>query len=122
MVQFIVNNFATICGVVSAVLTAGGVIAGLFARTKKASKTLKAIGGVVEHLPTYIRTAEKLGGTGEDKKAYVIEQVLLFLRADGVTPSKDQLDSISKQIDEQVRLTKSLHVMVRQADSTTTGA
>lgn len=109
MLQFIINNADVIFGVVGAVATAGGVIAGLFTKTSKAKKCLLAIGEISNHLPSFIKTAEKLGGTGEEKKAYVMEQVVLWLKAQHVTPTQAQLDSISTQIDEDIKLTKTLH-------------
>ena len=119
MVQFIVDNFTIICTVLSAVITLISLLIGN--KSKKGQKALNSLAGVIERLPTYIKTAEKLGGSGEDKKAYVLEQVRLYLRADGVSPTAEQLDTIGRQIDEQVKLTKSLHVAVRRATEDTSG-
>lgn len=109
MVNWLLSNIDLICLILGLVLTTAGTVLSLLGKKAGASKTLKAMGNIVAHLPSFIRTAEKLGGSGEDKKNYVLEQVLLYFKAEGVKPSEEQLISISQQIDDQVKLTKELH-------------
>lgn len=110
MLNWVISNLNTIFLILGAILSIVGVIFTLLGKPKL-GKTLKATGSVVAHLPSFISTAEKLGGTGEEKKRYVLEQVYLYLKADGVTPDEDTILNISKQIDDIVKLTKELHVI-----------
>lgn len=109
MGTFLANNVGSIAIIVSALCTFAGVLITVIFKNKKAGKLLVVIGAVVKKLPTFIKTAEQLGGDGITKKAYVMEQVDLYFRACGVTPSADDLAGISVQVDESVKLTKELH-------------
>lgn len=116
MWQWLLNNIGTVAIIVTAVLSFAGVIVNIIFKNKPASKVLKSIANVVSKLPTLIKTAEKLGGTGEEKKQYVMEQVALYFTADGVKPTEKDLQTISTQIDSEIKLTKELHTV----DTTTT--
>lgn len=107
--KWLATNIDTICLVLGLLLTALGTVLSLLGKRKGAGKGLIAMGNIVAHLPSFIRTAEKLGGTAEEKKSYVLEQVLLYFRAEKVEPTEQQLLSISQQVDDQVKLTKDLH-------------
>lgn len=116
MWNWLLNNIGTIAIIVTAVLSFAGVIVNIVFKNKPASKVLKSISNVVSKLPNLIKTAEKLGGSGDEKKAYVMEQVLLYFTADGVKPTEKDLETISSQIDNSIKLTKELHTV----DSTVT--
>lgn len=120
MKEFIISNLGTLAIIVSSIFTFAGVLVTVITKNGKAGNLLKSIGNVVKNLPTLIKRAEQLGGSGEDKKAYVMEQVQLYFRADGVTPSKEDLEDISTQVDEQVKLTKTLHVTATEKATTVT--
>ncbi|MBO7345331.1 MAG: hypothetical protein J6U92_05280, partial [Clostridia bacterium] len=92
-------------------VTITGLIVNKVFNNKPASDLLKSIAKVTSKLPNLIKTAEKLGGTGEEKKAYVMEQVGLYFTADGVKPTEKDLTYISTTIDNQVKLTKELHTV-----------
>lgn len=109
MWQWLLNNIGTIAIIVTAVLSFAGVVVNLVFKNKPASKLLQSLARVVAKLPNLIKTAEKLGGTGEEKKTYVMEQALLYLTAEGVKPDDSDLEYISSNIDSQVKLTKELH-------------
>jgi len=112
--QWLTNNLGTIAIIVSSVFTFAGVLVTVLFKNKGAGRLLKSIGNVVKRLPTLIKTAEKLGGTGEEKKLYVMEQVALYFLAEGVEPTEDDLASISEQVDAQVKLSKELHTTVQE--------
>jgi len=97
MWQWLLNNIGTVAIIVTAVLSFAGVIVNIVFKNKPASKVLQSLAKVVSKLPNLIKTAEKLGGTGEEKKNYVMEQVALYFTADGVKPSEDDLKRISEQ-------------------------
>ena len=109
MLTFLANNVGSIAAIISAVLTFAGVVVTVFTKNKKAGKLLVVMGNVIRKLPTLIKTAEQLGGDGATKKAYVMEQVELYFRACGITPSPKELETISAQVDDEVKLTKELH-------------
>ena len=111
MWQWLLNNIGTVAIIVTAVFTFAGAVINILFKNKPASKLLKSIANVVAKLPNLIKTAEKLGGTGEEKKAYVMEQVILYFTADGVKPTEEDLQSISSQIDNNIKLTKELHTV-----------
>jgi len=111
MWQWLLNNIGTVAIIVTAVLSFAGVIVNIVFKNKPASKVLQSLAKVVSKLPNLIKTAEKLGGTGEEKKNYVMEQVALYFTADGVKPSEDDLKRISEQIDNTVKITKELHTV-----------
>lgn len=109
MVNWLLSNIDLVCLILGLVLTTLGTVLSFVSKNKGTGKNLRAMGNIVAHLPSFIRTAEKLGGTGEEKKAYVVEQVLLYFKAEGVNANEEQLLSISQQIDELVKLSKELH-------------
>ena len=109
MWQWVLDNIDVVCLIIGLILSTLGTILSIVSKNANAGKSLKAMGNIVAHLPSFIRTAEKLGGTGEEKKAYVIEQVLLYFKAEGVKATDNDIASISAQIDDQVKLTKDLH-------------
>jgi len=111
MWQWLLNNIGTVAIIVTAVLSFAGVVLNILFKNKPASKVLKSMANIVAKLPNIIKTAEKLGGTGEEKKTYVMEQVALYFTADGVKPSEKDLESISTQIDSSIKLTKELHTV-----------
>lgn len=112
--QWLTNNLGTIAIIISSVFTFAGVLVTVLFKNKGAGRLLKSIGNVVKRLPTLIKTAEKLGGTGEEKKLYVMEQVALYFLAEGVEPTEEDLASISEQVDAQVKLSKELHTTVQE--------
>lgn len=97
--------------ILTVLITITGLIVSKVFNSKPASELLKSIAKVISKLPNLIRTAEKLGGSGDEKKAYVMEQVALYFTADGVKPTEKDLEQISCVVDSQVKLTKELHTI-----------
>ena len=91
----------------------GTIIAALLGSGKvklsTVKNTLTSVINVLSKLPTLIKRAEKVGTTGEERKAYVIEQAELMSAADGVALTEADKELIAEAIDNQVNLTKEIN-------------
>lgn len=110
--QWLTNNLQLVFTIISILLGTAGTIFGLL-KKKAPSKVLQGLAEVVAQIPTFIRTAERIADTGEDKLAYVLNQVKLYCQARGFTPTNDQLEDIKQQINDQVKLSKDINKQVK---------
>lgn len=111
-------NFGIICTVLSAIIGVVGAIFGVLKGKAGAGKVLKGLASVIKQFPDFIRTAEKVGVTGEEKLRYVLNQAVLSCKALGFTPTEEQLIDMTEQIDEMVKLSKQINLHSKTVTTT----
>lgn len=119
MVEFLISNIDVICAVLGLLIAIGGAVASLL--TNKQSKVLTGLSKVVNSFPEIIKVAEKIAGTGEDKKTYVLQQAELLCKAMGFTPTEQQLAEMSEVIDKLVALSKEINTYTNKPTVQTVG-
>ena len=107
--DWIVNNLGLICSIIASILSIIAFILSNGSKNAKASKIVTGVSKVIKAFPGIIATAEKVGNTGEERKAFAMEQASLLCQALGFEPSEAQIDEFSEIIDTLVALTKQIN-------------
>ncbi len=108
--EWIVNNLGLICSILASILSIVGAVLSIKSKNGKASKIVNGVSKVIKAFPGIIATSEKVGNTGEERKAYAMEQASLLCQALGFEPSEEQVHEFSEIIDTLVALTKEINV------------
>lgn len=107
--EWLSNNIGLVCSIAGVLITGLSVLYSLITKGKK-SKVLTGLAKVVNSFPTAIQMAEKIGGTGEEKKTFVMGQAKLLCQAMGFEPTEGHLAEFSAIVDNLVALSKSINI------------
>ena len=107
--EWVVNNLGLICSIIASILSIIAFILSNKSKNTKASNIVTGVSKVIKAFPGIIATAEKVGNSGEERKAYAMEQASLLCQALGFEPSEEQIDEFSEIIDTLVELTKQIN-------------
>ena len=113
MLEFLVNNFASIATIIVGILSTGCSIAILLSKNSATKSTFTAIQQAVKMLPNLITVSENANSNkdGETKKAFVMTFIENMLAGRGIVMTEDIRNTISTHIDDIVRATKEMHIV-----------
>ena len=115
---WIAENLGLLCSILAGILSIVGTVLSIKYKGNKSSKILTGVSKVIKAFPGIIATAEKVGKTGEERKAWAMEQTSLLCQALGFVPTEDQVSEFSEIIDTLVALTKEINSVSKTTNTT----
>lgn len=117
VLQYIVDNMGVICALLITLINAIVLIVSKVSSNKK-GKVIEGITDVINSLPDLIKTAEKVANSGEERKVYVMNQVVLLCKSLGFNPTEEHISYFNAITDNLVALSKSINLYSNEPKTT----